>query len=153
MNPELTLYLEENGFVFHNPWWFSKLAYHSLEKKIKIVGTGTHFGNKIMNNFVFEIEVYTVEEREGRYDESLGLFLLIEITKTNHFDLKIKKIINEIDDIITIAHMFEGLTEFTDNSKNHSHDMIFSSENGVTIDISREELLIMNNDKKLSMVL
>lgn len=151
MNPDLILFLEENGFSCENKWKFSKMIHNNLEKEVKVLGYGTSFGKQVLHRF--ELEAHTVIKRENDCYDSHGLILSIEITKMNQFDLKIKKIINEIDNIITLASMFEESMELTDNCEKHSHDMMFSSPNGLTIDISKEEILIMNNENKLSMVL
>ncbi len=151
MNPDLILFLEENGFACDNVWKFRKMIFHNKEKEVKVLGYGTSFGKQVLHRF--ELEAHTVIKRENNCYDSHGLIFSIEITKMNQFDLKIKKIINEIDNIITLASMFEESMELTDNWETHVHDMMFSSTNGITIDISQEEILIMNNKNKLSIVL
>lgn len=151
MNPDLILFLEENGFACDNVWKFRKMIFHNKEKEVKVLGYGTSFGKQVLHRF--ELEAHTVIKKENDCYDSHGLILSIEIHKMNRFDLKIKKLINEIDSIISLASMFEGYIELTDNWETHIHDMMFSSPNGLTIDISKEEILIMNNENKLSMVL
>jgi hypothetical protein len=139
MNSELILFLEENGFILDTIGGFRKITYNQIANDIKIVGYETSSRKNITQEFAIEIQQKFIDDY-GR--SKYGLLFYIIINRTDRLDLKIKKIINEIDNITSEVCSVNTFLEFSDVYDDH--DMIFSSQDGVILDFSGDELVITN---------
>lgn len=140
MNESLILFLEENGYVCHNNWVFDKTDYNKLAKKIEIIGYGSYANQTIES---FSIDVYS-ELKDCLGDERLILW--IKICNFDNFETKIKRIIENIQDVITFSYMNDGCAEFSDKSNKDNQEMIISSYDGIVVDLSSDEIIIRKDN-------
>lgn len=140
MDNSLILFLEENGYVFRDDLVFAKTEYHKLAKKIQILGYAS-FNNK--NIARFNIDVYS-EIRDCLGDESLILW--IKICNLENLETKIKRIVKNIQDIITSSYMNDGCAEFNDINNKDDQGMIISSYDGIVVDLSSDEIIIRKDN-------
>lgn len=139
MNSDLIIFLEESGFICSGPWHFKKNSSHEIAKKIEIVGYGWGYNDE-ENPKEYNIDVYS---NDGTSSED-SLIIWIKICNFYCFDLKIKRIINYINEIITVSSIFNGCADFTDSNENPD-SMIISSYEGISIDLSEDEPKVMNS--------
>lgn len=140
MNPELVLFLEENGFVCISYCAFRKESYHQVEKEIEINCYGFDYRNgDYPERFGIEVHVKSKTNSEDTHK----LIIWIKIIVDNFLNSKIKRLINNLDEIILISRKSYDYVEYFDYFVN---SMTLSSEdNNIAIDLSEDEIKIIDN--------
>lgn len=140
MNESLILFLEENGFVNVDSWGFEKVTHSQALNKIEIKGYGL-FCDSDGKPEKFYIDVYSIEQSDTE-----RLIVWIQLYNFLNFEKKVKKIINFVDDLIAVSCTFvKGYGRFSDVGYLYPHDKLILSSDEATIDLSRDELVIIKN--------
>lgn len=140
MNPELVLFLEENGFVCISYCAFRKESYHQVVKEIEINCYGFDYRNGDYPER-FGIEVHVISKTN--LEETNKLIIWIKMRINHLVNSKIKKIINNLDEIILISRKSSDYVEYFDYFVN---SMTLSSDNNnMSIDLSEDEIKIIDN--------
>ncbi len=140
MNPELVLFLEENGFVLFSDKSFRKESYHQVEKEIEINCYGLDYRHGDSPER-FGIEVHV--KKKNNSEDDYQFIIWIEVRSDDLINLKIKRIINNLDEIILISRKSYDYVEYFDYFVN---SMTLSSEdNDIAIDLSEDEIKIIDN--------
>lgn len=140
MDKSLILFLEENGFVNVDSWGFEKATHSQALNKIEIKGYGLFYDSDRKPE-KFYIDVYSIEQSGPE-----RLIVWIQLYNFLNFEKKVKKIINFIDDLIAVSCTFiKGYGRFSDVQSLYPCDKLILSSDEVTIDLSRDELVIIKN--------
>lgn len=133
MNPEILLYLEENGFNCDEPWEFFKKIFIQEMTEVLIYGARCFEREHL---FGIDICGVCIDSYGNSYKRGIAWMVLYIC---DDFDSKIKKIINAIDEIVTISLTFR-FAEFEElpNLK------VLSDHGLVHLDFSEDELKIID---------
>ncbi len=140
MNPELVLFLEENGFVCISYCAFRKESYHQVEKEIEINCYGFDYRNgDYPERFGIEIRVIS----KTNLEETHKLIIWIKMRSDDLVNSKIKKIINNLDEIILISRKGHDYVEYFNYFVNSM--TLSSDDNNMSIDLSEDEVKLIDN--------
>ncbi len=134
MNSDLILFLEENGFIYEEPWEFWKKILHKEMREISIWG-----GRSYAQENIFIIELYTIFIDHYGNSGKRGIAMM-RMYLDEDFEPKIKKIINSIHEIADIS-----LTEDSPIFYEKPSLKILSCNNIIHLDFSDDELKIIDN--------
>lgn len=143
MNDSLILFLEEKGFVCKNSIYFIKKTYHHIAKEIEIIVHVLYWND----GQVYFVDIDVLTTSENQYVKPITQ---IRISKLDDLELKVKKIINAIDDIVTTTLVFDVFPIFKDDIYNFPNEMTFSSYSGTVIDLSGDEIVIANKSNAIN---
>lgn len=140
MNPELVLFLEENGFICLSEHSFRKESYHQVEKEIEIncYGFDYRFGDSPAR-FGIEVHVKIKINSENNYK----LIIWIEMRNDDLINLKIKRTIKNLDEIILISRKNSDYIEYYDYFVDSM--TLLSEDNDIAIDLSEDEIKMIDN--------
>lgn len=138
-------FLEENGFIVSDRLYLRKDIYNQFAKKVEIHGYLKFIQDYQHDDFSFSIDCYS--EEKDRYGDSLWI-CSIYFTGDDHAEIALKKIITAINEIVTISYKtmrsYEQPIEFRNFFTGNA--FIFSSSEGISLDLRGDELLIANHE-------
>lgn len=141
MNSELILFLEENGFINAGYDEFKKKHYHQIAKEIKLYLYGFGYRDSYSTPEKISFEVH-LDHSQYDPDRNYDMIVWIGIHNKENAELKIKRIINNLDEIIAVSLKEQEYTEYFDSD---IHDMTLFSPDGLMLDLSKDEIKIIDN--------